>query len=757
MRSGIRRQPRWIPLVVIAGLCLAVPAGAATLTGTVRNEAAAGLGNVDLDFVDQCSGDNIFLSGDKTAADGTFAIVVPAGTYDVRFTPPAGSTVAAWEIQNVVVSANASLGVITLHPGRLVSGTVLTPSLGPAAGVDLKFVDRATDRRVYLTKDLTNASGQYSVRVPPGAYDIDFRPASTTAFGDRVRLDLVVGASDVSGLSDVLLGGFVVSGSARDKNNNKLKNVDVDVFDLCTGVRIPTAHDNTDVNGNYAVVVPAGTYLFEFNPPACKSLETTRQSGVAISNNKNLGTETMKAAFAVSGVVHDHAGAVQPGVKLKFYDATTPGSPRQGTSGDRTDASGAFSVLLPTGTYHIDFEPPVSSTDQVMHLSSVVVGGATNLGTLTLAQGVQVSGHVTGPGALPVLNVNINAVDAVTRAPVLLAHDDTDSLGNFTVVVAPGTYDFQYDPPACSGLAPASQAGLSIAAPTALPTVNLVTGVHILGTVLDAGSLPVANVDLDVFPAGSSTKLYTPRDQTALDGTFDVLIAPGTYDIKFVPSSLAPHLRPALRTNQPIPVNTTLPNVVLADGLLVSGFVKAVGTLAPIPNVSVDFFPPGGGAAMLVSHHTTSALGDYAVAVEAGTWDILYTPPVGSGFPSAWRRGVTVSADLALSDQLLDPSLMAVDPAIASSYVQLSAPVPNPARHDVRFTVSTADGEAELTVWDLAGRRVATPWKGRANSSVTIHWNGTTERGEPVPAGLYFVRLEGAAGTRKVRSVLFLH
>lgn len=80
--------------LVLFGLA-AAPLAAATLTGFVRNEAGTGLANVDLDFIDQCSGDNIFLSGDKTAADGSYSVVVPAGTYDIHYTPPAGSPVAA--------------------------------------------------------------------------------------------------------------------------------------------------------------------------------------------------------------------------------------------------------------------------------------------------------------------------------------------------------------------------------------------------------------------------------------------------------------------------------------------------------------------------------------------------------------------------------------------------------------------------------------------------------------------------------------
>src|SRR5437667_10120 len=115
----------------------------------------------------------------------------------------ASSLPRGWRVagdrQDLVVSANASLGTITLNPGPLVSGTVLTPTQSAAAGVDLKFVNVATDSRVFLSKTLTDAAGHWSVRVPAGTWNLDFRPPAGSPSADGQRLGLVVGASDVAG------------------------------------------------------------------------------------------------------------------------------------------------------------------------------------------------------------------------------------------------------------------------------------------------------------------------------------------------------------------------------------------------------------------------------------------------------------------------------------------------------------------------------------------------------------------------------
>ena len=86
----------------------------------------------------------------------------------------------------------------------------------------------------------------------------------------------------------------------------------------------------------------------------------------------------------------------------------------------------------------------------------------------------------------------------------------------------------------------------------------------------------------------------------------------------------------------------------------------------------------------------------------------------------------------------------------------LTAPVPNPARGGVTFEVAGSGEEAELSAWDIAGRRVATVWHGRATGPATLHWNGAREDGGRLPAGLYLLRLEDSRGGRSFQRVVLL-
>ncbi|MEQ1833941.1 MAG: FlgD immunoglobulin-like domain containing protein, partial [Candidatus Eisenbacteria bacterium] len=464
---------------------------------------------------------------------------------------------------------------------------------------------------------------------------------------------------------------------------------------------------------------------------------------------------TLKGVVPVSGIVLGPNGLPLAGAKVKFYDVTVQPSVRQGAANDRTDANGHFEVLVPDNIYDVNFEPPVGVNALVYHWNNLDTGaGGVDIGSIPLSTGLPLSGHVQGPGATPLLNVNINILDQVTRTAQRVSHDNTDANGDFTVYVNPGTYAIHYDPPACDGMAPLEVSNVDVFAPTTLPVTNLVTGVHLLGAVTDAASLPVLNADLDVYPAGGATKLYTPGDKTSATGNYDVLVAPGTYDVRYIPSSLT-RLRPALRTSVALPANTTVPTVVLANGWLVSGTVRQVSSLLPLAGAEVQFYQPHTAFQAWTPHATTGTLGTFNTSVDAGTYDIKIVAPPLSGLIDRFLTNVTVSADLPLGDQVLIFPSTGVAPG-AGAGLSLAAPFPNPSHRRVDLSFTVPDGEAELSAWDVAGRRVATLWHGRASGAVQVQWDGTRDGGSMLPAGLYLVRLTDAHGGRQLRRVTLL-
>jgi photosystem II stability/assembly factor-like uncharacterized protein len=97
---------------------------------------------------------------------------------------------------------------------------------------------------------------------------------------------------------------------------------------------------------------------------------------------------------------------------------------------------------------------------------------------------------------------------------------------------------------------------------------------------------------------------------------------------------------------------------------------------------------------------------------------------------------------------------VAVDRGPAAPRLALSSPAPNPARGAARFALELpAASEAEVSVYDAAGRRVATLHRGPlAAGSHAFAWDGTDARGRRASAGVYFVRASagGSVATRRL-------
>jgi hypothetical protein len=477
-----------------------------------------------------------------------------------------------------------------------------------------------------------------------------------------------------------------------------------------------------------------------------------------IGGANNLGQITLNSASLVYGRVLGPNGLPLPRAKLKFYDVTGVTATRIGVASDRTDTLGNFSCLVPASTYDVNVEAPVGTNALVYHINNLVVGaGSLYTGDLPMVAGTMLSGHVSANGGGPAANVNINVIERFTRVSQRIAHDATDAAGNFVLYVNPGTYDLHYEPQVCSGLAVAQQDSVIVAGNTTLPNVNVVTGIHMTGVVTDTAFAGVANVDMDVYPTGTTTKLFTPTGTTTATGNYDLLLPPGTYDINFIPPS-ASRCRTGRRSGVTLATTGTQPQLILGTGRFVSATIIQDGTFLPIANAVVEFYKrPYLGTPLYVAHRTTSLLGAFHCSVDPGTYDVRVIPPVGTPYIDSWVRGVVVNGDTPLGNIALRfENTTGVGPGLGAG-LRLGAPLPNPARAAVSFTFSAPDGDAELTAWDVAGRKVATLWRGRTTQPVTIRWDGRSESGQTLPTGIYLVRLNDRRGQSMLRHVTLLH
>jgi hypothetical protein len=105
------------------------------LSGRVTDQPGNAVGGATLDALS--SGTSTAVASATTAPDGSYAVSVVGGTYDVRVTPPTGSGFQATSIVGRLIASNTTLDIVLVRPlqittpSTLLSGTVGSPYSTP--------------------------------------------------------------------------------------------------------------------------------------------------------------------------------------------------------------------------------------------------------------------------------------------------------------------------------------------------------------------------------------------------------------------------------------------------------------------------------------------------------------------------------------------------------------------------------------------------------------------------------------------------
>lgn len=244
---------------------ISLPPGV-SISGRVVGPNGIGVAGVNLDVVQQSTGANATLIHDNSDALGFFNFASPAGAIELRFdtTPVSGQTLAPRSM-DLNLSGDVALGDVALLQGFVVSGLVRGPGSVAVPNCDVDATDVATGLKLYTPGDDSNASGFVDFVVPAGVYNFEFCPPFALHLVTVVLPPVTVIANMSLGIVN-LPAGFVLSGHVQSYAGAPVANVDVDLFDSVSGAVVPICSDNTDVNGNYAVNVPAGNFRVVFTP-----------------------------------------------------------------------------------------------------------------------------------------------------------------------------------------------------------------------------------------------------------------------------------------------------------------------------------------------------------------------------------------------------------------------------------------------------------------------------------------------------------
>jgi len=310
---------------------------------------------------------------------------------------------------------------------------------------------------------------------------------------------------------------------------------------------------------------------------------------------------------------------------------------------DDTDGDGGFEFTVPDARYRVRFEVPpelplVSREFVLWPLIGQVIWD------LDLELGALLEGVVEADG-VPVVGAEVDIVRLDTGADVYTPTDETDATGRFAVrVPRNGTAcAISIEPPTGS-----DRVGVTVITPaidddTDLGVIDLDPGFRVSGRVVNGG-VGVEDVNLDARLAGTLDEVPLGDDRTGPDGSFELVLPAGTFDLLARPR-IPDRLAPVLLDDVTVSADVAVGDLEVGPGVRLHGDVTDPDGVG-VPHAQVTLaiadvpVPINGGEA--------NAGGYYELVVSPGTYDVEVVPPAHLMLGSALVPGVEIIADRSL-------------------------------------------------------------------------------------------------------------
>jgi len=313
-------------------------------------------------------------TGDATATDtaGNFTLTRAAGIYTLTASA-VGYLPATTLPFTLAAGVDSSVGTIRLSaaPGRIAGTVVSSLAGGPLAGVSVTVPQTGAS-------GFTDASGAFSLEQPAGTYSLIL---SLPGYADQTLPSFTLAAGSTHAVGTVILvaNPATITGRVLDSVTG------VGIAGATVAATLSAAHAGfaavagplavtTDGAGNFTLSVPPGTWMLTLSQTGYASRSTA-----AIS----LGPG---ASYAFGNLTLDRLGMIT-GTVVK----STDGAPIAGASVTvtgtlntaTTDASGAFTLSQPPGTYTLSVRA-TGFADLLTDPFTLAPGGAHDTGALHL-------------------------------------------------------------------------------------------------------------------------------------------------------------------------------------------------------------------------------------------------------------------------------------------------------------------------------------------------------------------------------------
>lgn len=394
-------------------------------SGLVTNSVGAGIRDVDVDLRVDSTGQKVFVSNNSTDSTGFYNVAVPLGTFEIRYTPPAGTRHVAELIDNFVISKDTSWN-LTLGDGVICSVFVHDSVGNPIEGIDLDLKYAGTATKLFTPNDKSNIDGYVVTAVLPDIYEVQLQPPAGTFF-DQLVLD------SVSILRDTLLNLLLPevqrinwTGQVVNSVGDGLAGVKIDLQSRISGKKAFIANNVTDSLGNFVLAVPVGRFDALISAPAGSRYVSTNIENSVFNIDTTWQPIVLSSGVFFTANVFDDTGQPLQGADLDFTSETI-GKPVY-TPFDNTDAVGNAIVSVPPDIYTITVDPPAASALLSTTLNGVFVTKDTSVTFL-------LSGSILPSDVNFILKQNYpNPFNAGTNIQYFLLTNDFVSLNVYNVL-----------------------------------------------------------------------------------------------------------------------------------------------------------------------------------------------------------------------------------------------------------------------------------------------------------------------------------
>ena len=351
-------------LVGLATLVGGAPgASAFTISGVVTSQSTGtGVAEVEVAVAEAATGTRVATT--STELNGSYSVTVPAGKYNITFTPPMGSGYGNFVDNSEVVSANTTVNVTLIPAGSVQFAGVLRDDAGEA--VTYGEISLRSSNGTVVGESRLSSGGAFAMTVAPGTYSWQLwayreglshsaMPYYTEFDGSGLQLSASVNDELVlpfHALTVKTVGpsGSPIPGVGLSGSGNQGVASGVSLGDgLTVSSDYVSQSESTNSEGIASVALPNWRSGYKMtlavSPPSGSELSKTTYEAEGLAENESTEIHLVEGVH-FDGVLRDDAGeAVTYGeISLRSSNGTVVGE-------SRLSSGGAFAMTVAPGTY----------------------------------------------------------------------------------------------------------------------------------------------------------------------------------------------------------------------------------------------------------------------------------------------------------------------------------------------------------------------------------------------------------------------